>query len=138
MMITMPSFVSHRKVKSNHDQALINSDLLEVLVGSLLLDLDKVIVIIILGLGNLSFALTLGSGSLGLLGGSGNFLVIGAVVIGRQDDRRRALLGRLGTRGLCSSRALDDGVVLSVHLLLESGPGVAGRADGEASALGKL
>jgi len=94
MMITMPSFVSRRKMKSNHDQALINSDLLEVLVGSLLLDLDKVIVIIvILGLGNLSFALTLGSGSLGLLGGSGHFLVIGAIVIGRQYDRRRALLG---------------------------------------------
>ena len=68
----MPSFVSRRKMKSNHDQALINSDLLEVLVGSLLLDLDKVIVIIvILGLGNLSFPLPLVAGVLGFLEGVG-------------------------------------------------------------------
>ena len=132
-MMMMPSCVSKALPE------VVKSDLLEVLVGDLLLDLDEVIVIVVLRLSSLSFslALSLGHGSLGLLGRSRDFIVIRAVVVGRQDDGRRALLGRLGSRGLCST-ALDGSVILSVHLLLECSPSVADRADGEAGALGEL
>lgn len=118
-------------------------DLLEVLLSNLVLDLDKVIILIIfllvfiIGLDSLALALTLGLGRLGLLGRGEDFLVVRAVVTRRQDNWRRALLARLGGRGL-GSRALGGGSILSEDLLLEGGPGVASGADGEARELGEL
>jgi hypothetical protein len=120
-----------------------HSNLLIVLLSDLALDFDEIILIFILRNGSLSLALALGL-SLGLdrglelLGGSEDFLfVVGGVLTGRQDDRGRTLLARLGGGGLCGS-ALDGGVVLRVELLLECGPGVASGADGEAGALSEL
>lgn len=116
-------------------------DLLEVLLSDLVLDLDKVVVIVLFLLFFIirldSLSLTLGLGSLGLLGRSKDLLVIGVVVTRRQDNWGRTLLARLGSRGL-GVRALGIGSILSGDLLLESSPGVASRADGEARELGEL
>lgn len=118
-------------------------DLLEVLLSDLFLDLDKVVVLVlfllffIIRLDGLSLALTLGLGSLELLGRSKDLLIIGVVVTRRQDNWGRTLLARLGSRGL-GGRALGSGSILSGDLLLESSPGVASRADSEARELGEL
>jgi hypothetical protein len=118
-------------------------DLLKLLVSNLVLDLDRVLIvfILILGLGGLSLSLSLslglGNGGLGLLGRSRDFLVVGAVVTRRQDDRGRTLLGRSGSRSL-GSGALDNSVILSIELFLKRSPGVTSGANGEAGELGEL
>jgi hypothetical protein len=136
--------VSRRNIEGKtHGQEINHLDLLKFLISDLVLDLDKVLIVFVLifRLGSLSLALTLGltlgDRGLGLLGGGSDFFVVGGVVARRQDNGGRALSGRLGSRSLGCS-ALDDGIVLRVHLLPQSSPGVASRADGETGTLSEL
>jgi hypothetical protein len=78
----------------------MQSDLLKLLIGDLVLDPDKALIVfvLILGLSSLSLSLSLAIGlslgdrSLRLLGRSSDFLIVRGVVIRRQDDGRGALL----------------------------------------------
>lgn len=117
-----------------------HSNLLEIIVNDFFLDLDESILLFILGLGRLDLGLVLSLcdrlGCLGLLGWGKDFLIVRVVAVGRQDNRRRAFLSRRLGRSLGST--LDVGVVCSIKLLLQSGPGVSGGTDGEARALREL